>query len=31
MDKVYVVYWTQTGNTQEMAEAVGKGVEAAGI
>lgn len=30
MDKVYVVYWTQSGNTQEMAEAVGKGVEAAG-
>jgi len=30
MDKVYVVYWTQSGNTQEMAEAVGKGIEAAG-
>ena len=21
MDKVYVVYWTQSGNTQEMPEA----------
>ena len=30
MDKVYVVYWTQSGNTQEMAEAVGKGIEGAG-
>ena len=30
MDKVYVVYWTQSGNTQEMAEAVGKGITEAG-
>ncbi|ETP73387.1 flavodoxin, short chain [Lachnospiraceae bacterium JC7] len=30
MDKVYVVYWTQSGNTQEMAEAVGKGIAGAG-
>lgn len=30
MDKVYVVYWSQSGNTQAMAEAVGKGVLAAG-
>ena len=30
MDKVYVVYWSQTGNTQAMAEAVGRGIEAAG-
>ena len=30
MDKIYVVYWSQSGNTQEMAEAVGKGIEAAG-
>ncbi|MBP3240721.1 MAG: flavodoxin [Oribacterium sp.] len=30
MNKIYVIYWTQSGNTQEMAEAVGKGVEAAG-
>ena len=29
MDKVYVVYWSQTGNTEAMAQAVGKGVEAA--
>ena len=26
----YVVYWSQTGNTKEMAEAVGKGIVAAG-
>ena len=25
-----VVYWSQTGNTQAMAEAVGRGIEAAG-
>ncbi len=30
MDKIYVVYWSQTGNTQAMAEAMGKGIEAAG-
>lgn len=30
MDKVYVVYWSQSGNTQAMAEAIGKGVTAAG-
>ena len=30
MDKIYVVYWSQTGNTQAMAEAVGNGIEAAG-
>ena len=30
MNTIYVVYWTQSGNTQEMAEAVGKGIEAAG-
>lgn len=30
MDKVYIVYWSQTGNTQAMAEAIGKGVTAAG-
>ena len=30
MDKIYVVYWSQTGNTQVMAEAIGKGVTAAG-
>lgn len=27
---MYVVYWSQTGNTKEMAEAVGRGIEAAG-
>ena len=26
MDKIYVVYWSQSGNTQAMAEAVGKGI-----
>lgn len=30
MDKIYVVYWSQTGNTQAMAEAVGKGIAGAG-
>lgn len=30
MDKVYVVYWSQSGNTQVMAEAIGKGVTDAG-
>jgi flavodoxin short chain len=30
MDKVYVVYWSQSGNTQAMAEAIGKGASDAG-
>ena len=30
MDKIYVVYWSQSGNTQAMAEAVGVGITAAG-
>lgn len=30
MEKVYVVYWSQTGNTQAMAEAVGEGIKEAG-
>ena len=30
MDKIKVIYWSQTGNTQAMAEAIGKGVTAAG-
>ena len=30
MSKVYVVYWSGTGNTQAMAEAVGDGITAAG-
>lgn len=30
MDKIYVVYWSQSGNTQAMAEAIGQGVTEAG-
>lgn len=30
MDKIYVVYWSQSGNTQAMAEAVGEGIREAG-
>ena len=30
MEEFYVVYWSQTGNTKEMAEAVGAGIEEAG-
>ncbi len=30
MSKVSGVYWSQTGNTQSMAEAVGRGIEEAG-
>jgi len=30
MDTIYVVYWTQSGNTQAMAEAVAKGITDAG-
>lgn len=30
MEKIYVVYWSQTGNTQAMAEAIGEGVTQAG-
>lgn len=30
MSKISVVYWSQTGNTQAMAEAIGRGIEAAG-
>lgn len=30
MDKIYVVYWSQSGNTQTMAEAVGQGITEAG-
>ena len=30
MDKIYVVYWSQTGNTLAMAEAVGIGITEAG-
>lgn len=30
MDKIYVIYWSQTGNTQAMAEAVGRGIVSGG-
>lgn len=30
MEEYYVIYWSQTGNTKEMAEAVGEGITAAG-
>ena len=30
MEKLYVVYWSQTGNTQAMAEAIGEGIGEAG-
>lgn len=30
MDKIYVVYWSQTGNTQAMAEEIGKGIKSVG-
>lgn len=30
MKEVYVVYWSSTGNTQAMAEAVGDGIKAGG-
>lgn len=30
MNKVNVVFWSQTGNTQAMAEAIGRGVLSAG-
>lgn len=30
MDKVVVAFWSGTGNTQEMANAIGEGVTAAG-
>lgn len=26
MEKLYVVYWSQTGNTQAMAEAISEGI-----
>ena len=28
MDKIYVIFWTQGGNTQAMAEAVAEGIAA---
>ena len=30
MDMIIIAYWTQTGNTKAMAEAVGEGVEISG-
>ena len=30
MDKIYVVYWSASGNTQEMAESIAKGINEAG-
>ena len=30
MEEYYVIYWSQTGNTKEMAEAVGAGIEETG-
>lgn len=30
MDQIMVVYWSQTGNTEAMAQAIGEGIEAAG-
>ena len=30
MSKIYVVYWSGSGNTQAMAEAVGEGIMSAG-
>lgn len=30
MEKIYVVYWSQSGNTQAMAESIGKGIQDAG-
>lgn len=30
MVKIYVVYWSQSGNTQAMAEAIGTGITEAG-
>ena len=30
MDKIYVVYWSQTGNTEAMAEAVARGSRSEG-
>ena len=30
MSKISVVYWSQSGNTEQMAKAIGKGITAAG-
>ena len=26
MEKIYVIYWSMSGNTQAMAEAIAKGI-----
>lgn len=31
MDRIKVIYWSSTGNTKAMAEAVARGVESAGV
>lgn len=30
MEEYYVIYWSETGNTKEMAEAVGEGIRSTG-
>ncbi|NLG02707.1 MAG: flavodoxin [Clostridia bacterium] len=30
MERIYVIYWTQSGNTLAMANAIGEGISAAG-
>ena len=30
MEKIYVIYWSMSGNTQAMAEAIAKGINDAG-
>ena len=30
MSKIKVVYWSSTGNTETMAQAIAKGIESAG-
>lgn len=30
MEEIYVVYWTQSGNTKAMADAIGNGINKAG-
>ena len=30
MSKIKVVYWSSTGNTEAMAEAIARGIESAG-
>ena len=30
MERINVIYWSQTGNTQAMAEAIGRGITSAG-